>query len=78
MAAFYDGRVIQIPARNSDVIDTTGAGDTFNGAFAYALANDYPVDRALRFANIAAGLSAEHMGAQSGMPDYDTVEKELQ
>lgn len=78
VAAFYDGRVIQIPARNSDVIDTTGAGDTFNGAFAYALANDYPVDRALRFANIAAGLSAEHMGAQSGMPDYDTVEKELQ
>lgn len=77
-AGFYDGRVIQIPARNSDVIDTTGAGDTFNGAFAYALANDYPVDRAPRFANIAAGLSAEHMGAQSGMPDYDTVEKELQ
>ena len=77
-AAFYDGRAIQIPARNSDVIDTTGAGDTFNGAFAYALANDYPVDRALRFANIAAGLSAEHMGAQSSMPDYDTVAKELQ
>ena len=77
-AALYDGRIIRIPARLSVVADTTGAGDTFNGAFAYALANEYPVDRALRFANIAAGISAEHAGAQNGMPDYDTVVTELQ
>ena len=76
--AYYKGMRVERPGFSVNTIETTGAGDTFNGAFAYALANDYPVDRALRFANIAAGLSAEHMGAQSGMPDYDTVEKELQ
>lgn len=76
-AAWVDHRMLKIPARKANVVDTTGAGDTFNGAFCYALANDYPLEKALRFANVSASLSTEGFGAQGGMPDLDSVEKEL-
>lgn len=72
-AAWYGGEVLKIPARPAKVADTTGAGDTFNGAFAYAIANDYPMNQALRFANVAASLSTEGYGAQGGMPKLETV-----
>lgn len=74
-AAFTDGRIIRIPARPAHVADTTGAGDTFNGALAYALACGYPLEKALRFANTAASLSAEKVGAQGGMPELGDVIK---
>lgn len=72
-AAAWDDTVIKIPARKANVVDTTGAGDTFNGAFTYALANDYPLEKALKFANVAASLSTEEFGAQGGMPRLDAV-----
>ena len=76
-AAWLEGKLLKIPARKANVVDTTGAGDTFNGAFAYALAKEYPVADALRFANVAASLSTEGFGAQGGMPNFEMVEKEL-
>lgn len=77
IAAYENGKVIRIPARPTKVVDTTGAGDTFNGAFAYALANGYSLEKALRFANVAASLSTEKAGAQGGMPTLDEVIAEL-
>lgn len=76
-AAWSEGKVMRIPSRKANVVDTTGAGDTFNGAFAYALANDHPLEEALRFANVAASLSTEGFGAQGGMPTLNQVKKEL-
>lgn len=67
-AAAWDGKMLKILARKANVVDSTGAGDTFNGAFCYALSNDYPLGKALRFANVAASLSTEGFGAQGGMP----------
>ncbi len=49
-------------------VDTTAACDTFNGAFAVAMAEGQPVASALRFANAAAGLSVTRMGAQASIP----------
>lgn len=72
-AAWMNGKMLNIPARKAAVVDTTGAGDTFNGALCYALANDYPLEQALRFANVSASLSTEGFGAQSGMPSLDQV-----
>ncbi len=77
VAACENGKVIHIPARPAKVVDTTGAGDTFNGAFAYALANDYNLEKALCFANVAASISTERAGAQGGMPTLDEVIAEL-
>jgi len=50
------------------VIDTTGAGDAFNGAFAVGLANDLGTKEALTFANKVAGISTTRLGAAASMP----------
>ena len=57
----------------SDVVDTTGAGDAFNGAFAYALANEYQNKEALIFANKVAGISTTKLGAANSMPTIEEV-----
>ena len=67
-ACLQSGRICTIPARKSKVVDTTGAGDTLNGAFAYSIASGDTIIEALSIANIAAGLSVEKAGAQGGMP----------
>ena len=71
------GDVVRIPARKAKVIDTTGAGDTLNGAFTLQIAMHKSVEEALAFANVAASLSTEKFGAQGGMPTREEVEKEL-
>ena len=50
------------------VIDTTGAGDAFNGALAVGLANDLDTKEALIFANKVAGISTTRLGAAASMP----------
>lgn len=76
-ASDKDGNIIRVPVRKSAVVDTTGAGDTMNAAFAVRLSEGADVAEALKFANTAAGLSTEKFGAQGGMPTREEVEKEL-
>ena len=71
------GDVRLIPAYPVEVVDTTGAGDTFNGALAAALATDQPLAGALRFANTAAALSCTKKGAQGGMPTLPELQSFL-
>ena len=59
-------------------MDTTAAGDTFNGAFAIALQEGLAVYEAVRFANAAAAISVTRLGAQSSIPDREEVEAFLQ
>ena len=73
-----NGEILNVPARPAKVADTTGAGDTLNGAFSVKIANGADIKTALTFANIAASLSTEKFGAQTGMPTVSEVEKELQ
>ena len=56
------------------VVDTTGAGDAFNGAFAYALSKNYEDKDALEFANKVAGISTTRVGAANAMPNLNEVE----
>ncbi|USK59814.1 ribokinase [Peribacillus asahii] len=60
-----------------EAIDTTGAGDTFNGAFAVAVAEGKSYEESVRFANRAASLSVTKFGAQGGMPTRAEVEGSL-
>ena len=57
-----------------EVVDTTGAGDAFNGAFVVALANELKYKEALQFANKVAGISTTRLGAASSMPNLKEVE----
>ena len=72
----YDGTAVQkIPAIKAEVVDTTGAGDTFNGAFAYAISKGKEMDVALSFATIASNLSVQRFGAQGGMPSLKEIKE---
>lgn len=59
-------------------VDTTGAGDTFNGALAVALANGHSLSDASRFAVVAAGLSVTKRGVLAAIPTLAEVERRLQ
>lgn len=71
------GEILLVPARKVNVVDTTGAGDTLNGAFAVQIASGSKITDALYYANAAASLSVEKFGAQGGMPTCEEVEKVL-
>ncbi len=71
------GQVYNVPAYKVQPVDTTGAGDTFNGAFAVAKASGKSMEDSIRFANAAAALSVQKMGAQGGMPYLAEVEEML-
>ncbi len=60
-----------------DVVDTTGAGDTFCGALATALGEGRDLGRAIRFATAAAAISATRMGAEPSIPKRAEVESFL-
>ncbi len=66
------GNICHQPAFKVEAIDSTGAGDTFNGALAAFW--DLPRDEAMRKAAAAAALSVTRAGAQSGMPTHAELE----
>ena len=63
-----------VPSKEITPIDTTAAGDAFNGALAFAIAEQRPMVEAVRFANLVGALSATKMGAQPSMPTSVEVE----
>jgi ribokinase len=65
------------PPHTVDVVDTTAAGDAFNGAFAVAVAGGAAEEAAGRFANAAGALAVTRAGAQAAMPLRAEVERLL-
>ena len=67
---FYtDGKEeIYLKASSVKAIDTTGAGDAFNGGLAFGLSKDKPINECLELANKVAGVSTTKLGAGDAMP----------
>ena len=67
-----------VPAFNMEdkVLETTGAGDAFNGGFAFALAEGMPLTEAVRFGSATAAISVTRLGTAPAMP-YKTEIQEL-
>ena len=59
-----------MPALNikDKVVDTSGAGDAFNGSFAAALCEDKSIKESIEFANKYAGISTTRIGTANSMP----------
>ncbi|ARD57756.1 ribokinase [Bacillus safensis] len=73
---YFDGtKDVLVPGVPVEAVDTTGAGDTFNGALAVALTEGKSLYDALAFANLAASISVTKFGAQGGMPTREELEK---
>ena len=70
----FEGRVPPFPVR---AVDTTAAGDVFNGALAVALAEGSGLADALRFASAAAALSVTRRGAQPSAPEREEIRRFL-
>lgn len=68
-----NGELHHCPSHHVDVVDTTGAGDTFNGALAVMLAEGRTMEQAIRFATAAGALSVTVLGAQGGMPTREQL-----
>lgn len=74
----FDGQNNTIfPAMPVEVVDTTGCGDVFHGVYAATLAFEWPLEKRVHAAIIAAGLKAQHRGAQQGIPMRETVEEQI-
>ncbi|MBM7706006.1 ribokinase [Chryseomicrobium aureum] len=77
--AMYPGEsdAVYVTGYPVEVVDTTGAGDTFNGALAYGLSQNWELAKSIEFANAAASLSVEALGAQTGMPKRAAVDERM-
>jgi ribokinase len=73
VVAVAGGEALVVRGRAVTAVDTTGAGDCFVGALAAQLAQGAPLRDALRYANVAASISVQRMGAGSSMPTAEEV-----
>jgi ribokinase len=72
--ALVAGKPLIIPGHTVKALDTTGAGDCFVGAVAAQLAAGKSIHEALAYANSAASICVQRMGAASSMPTASEVE----
>ena len=71
---YDDGKSEIIPAHKVDAVDTTAAGDVYNGALCAALAEGASLRDALRFATKASAISVSREGAQPSIPSREEVD----
>ena len=74
MVGDKDG-IRHVPGYKVKVVDTIGAGDAFNGGFAYAISKGYKIDDAVKFANAVGALAVTKKGAFPSLPKLAEVEK---
>jgi len=66
-------RRFRVPAFEVPVVDTTGAGDVFHGAFIFGMLQDWSLEETLRFSNAAAAMKCRTLGARAGIPTLEEV-----
>lgn len=72
---WLDGQGPQrLPAFAVDVVDTTGAGDVFHGAYALAIAEGQPAASAMRFSSAVAALKCAQKGGRAGIPTRERAD----
>lgn len=73
----YNGETVSIPCYTQEVVDTTGTGDAFNGAFLHGISEGYTPFEAARLASIVAGFQAQGIGAINSIPTKEQVYNEF-
>ena len=65
------GRSFHTPAFSVDVVDTTGAGDVYHGAFIFGLLREWKLEKTAEFASAVAAMSCTRLGGRQGIPTLD-------
>jgi len=76
--ALYEEQYRHVEAQKVQALDTTAAGDVFNGALVVALNEGQSIQTAMEFAGQAAAIAVTRLGAQSSSPYRDELEKYYQ
>lgn len=73
---YHNGaKIVNVPAYKANAVDTTGAGDTFTGAFTVAVSKGKPLEECIRFGAYAASIAVTKKGAQAGMPYKEEIDR---
>jgi 2-dehydro-3-deoxygluconokinase len=74
-STMYSGEMVhhQNAVIVGELVDTIGAGDTYDAAFIYGLLQGWPLEQNMRFASIAAGFSVTGAGGSHSMPELQTI-----
>lgn len=73
----YGDNTFSLPAMDVPIVDTTGAGDVFHGAFDAAYLNGLDVVSAAKYATGVSSIKCTYMGGRAGIPDSETLKKFL-
>ena len=76
-ALMYRGEIVEVPGFPVEVVDTTGAGDVFHGAFLYGVLQGWEAGDILRFANAVSALKCTCLGGRTGIPRLEEVRRFL-
>ena len=70
-----DDQIKISPTLKMDIVDTSGCGDIFTGAFSYGIASSFTLEKSIKYGNIAAGLATRVVGGRLSIPKLDEVNK---
>ena len=76
--AYADGTFHYAEPVQVSVVDTTGAGDNFHGAFLYCLTQGWDLDRTLRFCNAFSGLTCQGLGGLAAEPTLEVTLRKME
>jgi sugar/nucleoside kinase (ribokinase family) len=77
-AGVYGNTYFESPGFPVEVVDTTGAGDVFHGAFLFGLLKGYDVEYTARFANAVSAIKCTRQGGRAGIPELATANRFLE
>lgn len=70
-----DGTSVRVASIHVKVMDTVGAGDSFDAGFIYAYLNNWQIEKSLRLACVCGALSTQHAGGTKGQPTFEEAMK---
>lgn len=73
---FADGESHHLRSSGKDVIEATGAGDAYSTGFLAGILHEQTIPESMRWGTINSGFVLQHVGAQIGLLDFDTIQKE--
>ncbi len=74
---FFEKKSIEVPAVKTNVVDTTGAGDSFNAAFIYGRLRGMDDEESAKLASLAASITVSRMGTTSSFPSFEEIQSEI-